>query len=153
MNKIRGFEEVSSQFKRYNTEQVIMPQRSDTGSCAYDFSSPIDITISPDSQVLIWTNIKAYMLEDEMLMLNVRSSQGKPRIQLANTQGWIDSTYYSNESNDGNIGIFLRNEGTAFYEIKAGDRICQGMFTKFLITDDDSPTNNNRKGGFGSSGK
>ena len=92
------------------------------------------------------------MLDDEMLMLNVRSSQGKIRIQLANTQGWIDSSYYNNPDNNGNIAFFIRNEGTEDYVVKEGDRIMQGMFTKYLIADDDTPIANDRLGGFGSSG-
>ena len=52
--------------------------------------------------------IKAYMKDDERLEIVVRSSMGG-KFMLANTQGWIDSDYYENEDNDGNIGIFLKN--------------------------------------------
>jgi dUTP pyrophosphatase len=130
----------------------MLPRRADIGSCAYDFYSPIDVIIPPNCQVIIWTDIKAYMQPNEVLILNVRSSQGKLRVQLANTQGWIDSTYYNNSDNEGNIGIFLRNEGTKDYVINAGDKICQGMFINYLITDDDDPILQNRLGGFGSTG-
>ena len=93
------------------------------------------------------------MLDDEMLMLNVRSSQGKIRIQLANTQGLIDSSYYNNPDNNGNIAFFIRNEGSEDYIVKEGDRIMQSMFVKYLITDDDNPISNERLGGFGSSNR
>lgn len=147
---MRGFKRV---VKIKNTNVTFnMPQRADLGSCAYDFFSPCDITISPGEQKLIWTDIKAYMEADEVLLINVRSSHGKPRIQLANTIGQIDSTYFNNPDNEGNIGVFLRNEGVDDYIIKTNDRICQGMFVKYLIADDDKPMKQQRTGGFGSSG-
>jgi dUTP pyrophosphatase len=151
MDRLRGFEQVIEK-KKHNI-MVMTPKRADIGSCAYDFYSPIDIIISPNNQVLIWTDIKAYMQINEVLILNVRSNQGKIRIQLANTQGWVDSTYYNNPDNEGNIGIFLRNEGTEDYIVKAGDRICQGMFINYLVVDNDEPISQMRLGGFGSSGK
>ena len=42
---------------------------------------------------------------------------------LSNTSGWIDADYYSNEGNDGNIGVFLLNISDKLQEIKRGDRI------------------------------
>ena len=74
-------------------------------------------------------------------------------IILANIIGWVDSSYYKNEKNDGNIGIVLKNTGTEPFEIKKGDRIAQLKFSKYLITDTDDPINKERKGGFGDSGK
>lgn len=150
--RIRGFEFVSPSDRKYGNNGAI-PVRADKGACAYDMFSPIDVIIQPNEQILIWTDVKAYMELDEVLILNVRSSQGKPRVQLANTQGWIDSTYYNNVTNDGNIGVYLRNEGTFPYEIKQGDRICQVMFQKYLVADNDTVLKNTRTGGFGSSGK
>lgn len=148
--KNRGFELVKN---KKNDKEIELPQRADFGSCAYDFKSPYDFILKPNEQKLIWTDIKAYMMDDEVLILNVRSSQGKPRIQLANTQGWIDSTYYNNIDNEGNIGIFIRNESDVDYIVKYGDRFCQGMFIKYLTTDDDLPIAKVRTGGFGSTGK
>jgi dUTP pyrophosphatase len=147
---MRGFKRVVN---IKNTNMTFnMPQRADLGSCAYDFFSPCDVVIKAGEQKLIWTDVKAYMEPDEALLINVRSSHGKYRIQLANTIGQIDSTYFNNPDNEGNIGVFLRNEGTEDYIIKTNDRICQGMFIKYLITDDDKPMSKERTGGFGSSG-
>ena len=60
--------------------------------------------------------------------------------------------YFSNVDNDGNIGVFLINISDEIQYIYKGDRIAQGMFVNFLITDDDEVTTE-RKGGFGSTGK
>lgn len=152
----RGFEIVNNKKNTYEFDDSkipMIPRRADRGSCAYDFYAPYDFVIYPNQQRLIWTDIKSYMLEDEVLIINVRSSQGKLKIQLANTQGWIDSTYYNNPDNEGNIGIFIRNENDVEYEVSQGDKFCQGMFTKYLTTDEDNPILQDRLGGWGSSGK
>lgn len=74
------------------------------------------------------------------------------KFMLANTQGWIDSDYYSNEDNDGNIGVFLKNISDKEITIERGERIAQGMFINFLISDNGN-TDDIRKGGFGSTNK
>ena len=71
---------------------------------------------------MIFTDIKAYMEADEVLTTHVRSSIGMKRgLVLANTTGIIDSDYYSNPDNDGNIGFMLRNLTDKEVVIKAGE--------------------------------
>lgn len=147
----RYFEVVSKAYRK-TTVDIILPTRATKSSIAYDFYSPIDTVINPMQSVMIWTDVKAEFNTDEALLINVRSSMGKHPIMIANTQGWIESDYYSNPDNDGNIGIRLFNLGTEPYEIKTGDRIAQGMFVKYL-TADNGNTEQERTGGFGSSGK
>lgn len=147
----RYFELVKDKYRK-STGEVILPKRATKSSVAYDFYSPIDITIPPMTSVMIWTDIKAKFNENEALLINIRSSMGKHPVMIANTQGWIESDYYSNADNDGNIGIRLLNLGTEPYIIKRGDRIAQGMFIKYL-TADNGNTDTERSGGFGSSGK
>ena len=147
----RYFELVKDKYRK-STGEVILPKRATKSSVAYDFYSPIDITIPPMTSVMIWTDIKAKFNENEALLINIRSSMGKQPVMIANTQGWIESDYYSNPDNDGNIGIRLFNLGTEPYIIKAGDRIAQGMFIKYLEADNGN-TDTERQGGFGSSGK
>ena len=137
---------------RKSTGEVILPKRATKSSVAYDFYSPIDITIPPMTSVMIWTDIKAKFNENEALLINIRSSMGKQPVMIANTQGWIDSDYYSNPDNDGNIGIRLFNLGNTSYVVKSGDRIAQGMFVKYLVADNGN-TDCVRKSGFGSSGR
>ena len=91
------------------------------------------------------------MLPDEVLKLYVRSSMGKYPVVIANGTGIIDSSYFENANNDGNIGFNLLNLSNKPYEIHIGDRIGQGVFGKYLVTDDDNATGE-RTGGFGSSG-
>ena len=150
--RTRGFEVVKEDMRKTSGE-IQLPTRGTTKAMAYDFYSPIDLVIEPNCIGKVWTDVKAYMGDNECLILNVRSSMGG-KVMLANTQGWIDSDYYSNSSNDGNIGIFLKNISDEPYVIKKGDRVGQGMFLSFLVSDNGNPEEEIvRTGGFGSSGK
>lgn len=147
MNKTRGFEVVVND-KRKTVGEVTLPTRGSSTAMAYDFYANDDYVVMPNTIAKVWTDVKAYMKEDECLIINVRSSMGG-KFMLANTSGWIDSDYYSNESNDGNIGIFLKNISNEIQAIKKGDRIAQGAFFNFLVADNGN-TDNIRTGGFGS---
>ena len=161
----RGFEIVNQENFMYGTkvvahgvEQIIYPQdklpiRSDAASAGYDFYTPIKVTLLPGETKTVWTNVKAYMGPDEVLTLYVRSSVGiKKGVVLANGTGIVDASYYENESNDGNIGIALKNTTGQSVIFEAGERIAQGIFTKYLIIDEDEVMNEKRTGGIGSSG-
>ena len=147
----RFFEVVKDEYRK-NSGEIKLPTRATKHSAGYDFYSPIDIVIPPHEMVMIWSDIKAHMYYDNVLIINVSSSMGKQPIMIANTQGWIDQDYYGNESNDGNIGFRLFNLGDTPYEIKAGDRIGQGIFIKYGTIKGDN-TKTKREGGFGHSGK
>ena len=147
----RYFEIVNDTYRKTKSN-ITLPTRATKSSIAYDFYSPVDTVINPMQSVMIWMDVKAKFNTDEALLINVRSSMGKFPIMIANTQGWIESDYYSNPDNDGNIGVRLFNLSTEPYFIKAGDRIAQGMFIKYLEADNGNTTQE-RVGGFGSSGK
>lgn len=147
----RFFEVVKDECRK-NEGEIKLPTRASEHSAGYDFYSPIDIIIPPHDKVMIWTDVKASMYYDNALLLMPRSSMGKQPVMLSNTLGLIDSDYFSNADNDGNIGFRLLNLGDTPYEIKVGDRIGQGVFIKYGTTKDDNVTTK-REGGFGSSGK
>ncbi|NLM62728.1 MAG: deoxyuridine 5'-triphosphate nucleotidohydrolase [Mollicutes bacterium] len=157
----RGFEKISfSQFcndivdDKNLYEEYKLPSRSTFHSAGYDFFAIQDIVIKPGETVKIPTGVKAYMDFDEMLMLIVRSSTGfKYNVRLTNQVGIIDSDYYNNESNEGHIWISLQNHGDSEFVIKKGEACIQGIFTKFLSTDDDNLIKKERKGGFGSTNR
>jgi dUTP pyrophosphatase len=162
--RIRGFEEVANQFKKYGTKVTLhgkdvvvfpetqLPVRADKGSAGYDFYTPVDVLVLPNHTEVVWTNVKAYMGESEVLQLFVRSSVGiKDNVTLANGTGIIDASYYGNAKNDGNIGIALRNNSGQAKEYKVGDRIAQGVFLPFLVADEDVALKETRDGGIGSS--
>ena len=154
MRKTRGFEVVDNKFRKFPNIDVKLPQRGSKNSAGYDICTPVDIIIPPYCiSETIQTDIKAYMLEDEVLEIYPRSSLGfKKGLMLINTVGIITIDYYSNTSNDGNIGFKLKNLTDKEVVIKAGERVMQGIFKKYLIVDDDNVTST-RIGGIGSTGK
>ena len=152
MEKVRGFEVC----KGYEDKDISLPKRSTANSAGYDFVSGEDVVIPPykpgDNPVLIKTGVKAYMLPDEMLCLYNRSSNPKKKgLVLANGVGVVDSDYYGNPDNDGLICFAFYNIKDEDCVISKGDKIGQGIFQKYLVTDDDDATGS-RLGGFGSTG-
>ncbi len=149
--KLRGFEICNN--RKNEGVEITLPIRGTSKAMAYDFFSPKTVVVQPGEIAKIWTDVKAYMQDTECLILNVRSSMGG-KFMLANTQGWIDADYYNNESNEGNIGFFLKNISNEPLTINEGDRIGQGAFFSFLVSDNGNPKEDIvRTGGFGSSGK
>ena len=148
---MRKFFEVKDEFKKIKSETVL-PRRATKKSCAYDFYAKQDYTCEPGKIIKVWTDVKCAMETDDVLELNIRSSMGGTW-RLANIIGYIDADYFENKNNDGNIGIFLKNTSKEVQTILKGDRIGQGKFSKYLITDDDCPVSEERVGGFGSTNK
>ena len=143
----------------YKNKDINLPKRGTSGSAGYDFEAAEDIIIpsfmngSKHEQVkptMVPTGIKAKMPSDVVLEINVRSSIGvKKLLMLPNQTGIIDSDYYNNPNNEGHIFIPLINLSNHAIEIKKGERIAQGIFLNYLVTDDDK-VESIRNGGFGS---
>lgn len=153
--KIRGFEVVADWARKVPGAQVTLPTRGTQRSAAYDIYALESKTIRPGGKVEFATDVKVYMLNDEVFHLYPRSNQGiKFDLMLANTTGVIDADYYENPDNDGAFTIVIRNMGTENYYIKAGDRIAQGEFAKYLIADNDRGKKlPKRQGGVGHTGR
>lgn len=135
-------------------EEYNLPKRSTKNSAGYDFESLIDIVLSPNEIVKIPLAVKVNMYMDEVLMIYVRSSVGfKWNVRLCNQTGIIDSDYYNNPDNEGHVYIKLQNEGNKDFIIKKGDKICQGLFIKYLTVENEEAINKTRTGGFGSTNK
>ena len=150
MDKKRGFEIA----KGFEGAQINLPKRSTKNSAGYDIEAAEDCIVPAfklgQKPTLVKTGLKAYMASDEVLILANRSSNpGKKGLILANSIGVVDSDYYGNPDNDGHIMFAFYNFKEEDVEIKKGERIGQGMFQKYLITDNDS-ANGERTGGFGS---
>ena len=131
----RGFRVVKDEFRKHPDVEIQLPKRGSKGSAGYDICTPVDIVIPPYGiSEAIQTDIKAYMLDDEVLEIYPRSSIGfKKGLMLINTVGIIDSDYFSNPDNDGNIGFKFKNLTDKEVVIEAGTRILQGIFKKYLV--------------------
>ena len=150
MEKIRGFEVA----KGFEDKQINLPIRSTKYSAGYDIEAAEDVIIPSFTKgtnpTLIKTGLKAYMQNDEYLLLCNRSSNPKKKgLILANSVGIIDKDYYGNIENDGHIMFAFYNVKEQDIEIKKGDVIGQAIFQKYLVTDDDNAIGE-RIGGFGS---
>lgn len=155
---MRKFEKVSiDEFSKYYDktlyEEYDLPKRMTSHSAGYDFFAIEGFTIKPGEIKKIPTGYKATFGNDEMLMILVRSSMGfKYNVRMTNQVGIIESDYYNNIDNEGHMFVSLQNEGDRDFVVKKGEGYAQGIFTKFLICDDDVITNE-RKGGLGSTNK
>jgi dUTP pyrophosphatase len=146
--KIRGFEVA----KGFEGDNIKLPKRSTARSAGYDLEASEETIIKANDITIVNTGLKAYMLEDEVLELYIRSSYGiKHNLTLANQVGIIDSDYYNNPSNDGHIMVAIRSFRDNDMIINKGERIAQGVFLKYLSVDNDIPSSKERIGGIGSS--
>lgn len=157
---MRKFEFVS----RYNeTRKLInedgtmtqwkLPERSTKNSAGYDFFAIEDFILEPNKITYVPTGVKVKMSDDEMLIIANRSSNPKKKgIILASGINIIDADYYGNSDNDGEISLILQNITSNPIKVSKGDKTVQGVFIKYLKTDnDDSDTE--RVSGIGSTGK
>ena len=158
---MRKFEKISfEQFKKDIKddeefyESYSLPRRSTKNSAGYDFYALFDYTLKPKEIMKIPTGIKVSMEKDDVLFLIDRSSMGfKYNVRMCNQVGVVDQDYYNNPNNEGHMWIRIQNEGDKDYVVKKGDAMIQGIFIKYLKTDDDIESNQERNDGFGSTNK
>lgn len=147
--KKRGFEVA----KGWENQNIHLPRRSTAHSAGYDIECAADVVVPSFrpgvKPTLIPTGLKVYCPADEFLGLYNRSSGASKGIVLGNGVGLIDADYYNNPDNDGHFQVIVFNVSDRDLTIKKGDRIAQGIFQKFMITDDDDATDE-RVGGIGS---
>ena len=148
---VRGFEIVSA----YEGKGIALPLRGTAASAGYDLSAAESVVIAPGEMAMVPTGVKAYMEPDEVLYIHIRSSLAvKRQLVLMNSVGVVDADYYNNPDNEGHIFIALWNRGKENVTLKAGERLAQGVFMKYLLADGDTAgKGQDRQGGFGSTGK
>ena len=133
-------------------QNITLPRRATTKSAGYDFFAPTDIHLEPHQTITVATGVRALMPDDWCLMIFPRSGLGfKFRLRLDNTVGIIDADY-SNAPNEGHIFVKITNEGENPLDIAQGNAFAQGIFTQYLLTEDDDVTTE-RTGGLGSTDK
>ncbi|MDV3205397.1 MAG: dUTP diphosphatase [Weeping tea tree witches'-broom phytoplasma] len=149
MNQKNIFFEIINIYKNKN---INLPQRQTCFSAGYDFAAAEDKGIKPYQIVLIPTGIKAFFPKNKVLLIYARSSLSiKKKLMLANHVGVIDSDYYNNIQNEGHILIPLYNFSNETSYIFKNERIAQGIFQNFYLTDNDQVVHNKKRiNGFGS---
>lgn len=148
----RDFGYVDNVYEMYDS--IVLPTAKSSFSAGYDFIAVDDVVIGPNEIVKVPTGIKVCLNKDEFLGVYVRSSLGiKYNVRMCNQVGIIDGDYYNNSGNEGHIWVCLQNHGDTEFVIHKGDGFAQGIFQKFLYSDNDIRLKNERVGGFGSTNK
>ena len=131
-----------------------LPARGTPYSACVDFYACEDVVLRPGTiSNVIPTGVKAYMNEDEGLLLYARSSIAKKHgLRMSNSVGVIDADFYNNIDNEGHITFLYDNLTDKEVKIAKHSRIGQGMFTKVLPIENVEILSNERVGGYGSTG-
>lgn len=150
-------------------EHIRLPKRGTVGSAGYDFFAPIPVgPLEPFMSQIIPTGIKCKMEPGWVLITAPKSRYSRWRLGLDHTIGVIDSDYYNNKDNEGQIFIYInnglppakrRNPITQQMEYNKDDIFCcppgipivQGIFLPYGLAEEEAPTTE-RTGGFGSTG-
>lgn len=142
--ELRGFEILNGY-----EDKAQLPTIGTGLSAGHDFYLPDTVIINPGETVLVPTGITAWMQDDEVLELHIRSSLSvKRKIRLGNSVGIIDADYYGK-----NIGAYLENFGSEVVVLDKGERVMQGIFYKYLRSVNSEVLQSERTGGYGSTGK
>ena len=157
MRTLAKFEKVSyDQYAPHgdkNTyDNIKSPRRATSQSAGYDFFAPTKLDIAPKQTITVATGIRALMPNDWCLLIYPRSGLGfKYKLRLDNTVGVIDADY-ADSDNEGHIFVRMTNESDKHLVVEQGMAFAQGIFTKYLLTEDDDCTAT-RNGGLGSTDK
>jgi len=125
---------------------VSLPTRATANSAGYDFYSPFAVEAKAGQTVRIPLFVKVEdMPKDAVLLIFNRSGLSlRKGLRLDNGVGVVDADY--------RLGIGFQATATEDISIKANERICQGIFVRYLTVDEDH-AKGERKGGFGSTGR
>ncbi|BDQ28711.1 dUTP diphosphatase [Helicobacter ailurogastricus] len=130
---------------------ALIPAYQSAGASGFDLCALESLEIAPKSVGLVRTGLALEL--EKGYEVQVRSRSGlalKHQIVVLNSPGTIDSDYR------GELQVILMNLGDVPFDIKAGDRIAQGVLCRifqadFALSTELEATQRGTKG-FGSSG-
>ena len=133
---------------------IKLPKQGTAFSMGMDFFIPYDLTLYGGNAAVIPTGIRWVVNKADGnvgLIILSRSGLGfKYGIKLENTVGIIDADYQFAD-NEGHILIKLRNPSNLIVELEKGKAFAQGIVLTYQICDG-AESDENRTGGFGSTG-
>ena len=129
-----------------------LPVRANPTDAGADLKSPYYAEIEPHSHKFIGFGIAIELPENTVGLIFARSGLGSQQgITPRNAVGVIDEKYR------GELGMMVKNDSDEHFHILPGDRIAQlvivPVFTPEIVEVDELDMNEDRGGGFGSSGK
>jgi dUTP pyrophosphatase len=129
------------------SHEATLPTRGTRGSAGYDLYTPNEITLHPNQQLLVptdiaWTNCPEYLVG----IIKDRSSMAHKH-NMVTMAGVIDSDYDKK-----NIGVILKNTSDEIRVFKKNERIAQMIITQRFLVQNDIVIDDERTGGYGSTG-
>lgn len=106
----------------------VIPKYQTSGSAGFDLHASLDetFTLEPGEVALIPTGIAVQLSEGYELQVRPRSGLAiKSGITVLNSPGTVDSDFI------GEIKVILINTGKYKFMINSGDRIAQGVVSKY----------------------
>lgn len=126
-----------------------MPERAHATDAGADLKTPHDVTVLPNSSVVIDTGVHIALPPNTVGML--KSKSGLNVKHGITSEGVIDVGY------TGSIRVKLYNHSDKAYELKAGDKISQLVVMPILTPSfelvDELEKTERGDGGFGSTGR
>jgi dUTP diphosphatase len=131
---------------------VALPRYQTPGSAGFDLASSIDMTIAPGQVTLVPTGLVIEVPAGHFLGVFARSSTPLKRgLMVANGVGIVDSDYCGPADE---IKIEVFNFTASPVQVRAGDRLAQGLILPFVRADwsDADGVSGPSRGGFGATG-
>src|SRR3954468_23595301 len=143
---------VSVRIKRLSP-LVSLPRYETDGAAAFDLAAATDLTVEPGQVALIPTGLVIEVPRGMFLAIFARSSTPLRRgLMVANGVGIVDPDYCG--AND-EVKIEVFNFTRDAVQIRAGDRIAQGLFIPVVRaewSEADGDLRDGSRGGFGATG-
>ena len=131
---------------------VSLPRYESEGAAAFDLAAAEDTTIQPRQVALVPTGLVVEVPSGMFLGNFARSSTPLKRgLMVANGVGIVDSDYCGPHDE---VKIALLNFTNAAVDVRAGDRIAQGVLLPAtrVIWEEVEEVRKDSRGGFGSTG-
>lgn len=131
---------------------AVIPVYQHEGDAGFDFYCVENAIIPAGQAAIIPTGLAIAIPEGYEIQIRLRSGAAlRTPLIIANAPGTIDAGYR------GEIGIILRNSGSAPWEVHKGERIAQGVLAPVkkaeFIQTEELPCSGRASGGFGSTGE
>ena len=143
---------VRVKFKMLPDCRDLMPAKAHPDDAAYDLRSRAEVTLAPNTTVLVPTGL--FLELPPGFEAQIRSRSGlalKHDLFLPNAPGTIDAGYR------GEVGVILCNRGGRAFRISRGDRIAQMVIARLpevvMVEADELEPSGRGSGGFGSTGR
>ena len=139
-------------------ENAVMPIKASNGSSGFDLYSCEEVAIPPGCRRLIPLGFNIRLPFGYEAQIRPRSGlAAKHGLTVLNTPGTIDSDF-DGDGPDFEVKVILYNSSPDTYTVKKGERVAQMVIaevpyvTLVLDTELNTTRNQDRKGGFGSTG-